>query len=89
MGHAPPPEDPRPLDAGEGGAIGHADGWHHGADDAAHGGAPADARLLSLVADLRRRLGPACREWSEEAFESLIREIALRKLRWGEAAKRH
>ena len=42
-----------------------------------------------LLADLRHRLGPACRHWSEDAFESLIREIALRKVRWGEATKRH
>jgi hypothetical protein len=39
-----------------------------------------------LLADLRRRLGPACRDWSEEAFESLILEIAHRKARWGDAA---
>jgi hypothetical protein len=42
-----------------------------------------------LLADLRRRLGPACRDWSEDAFESLIREVALRKVRWGDEAKRH
>jgi hypothetical protein len=55
-----------------------------GDDDAA-----ADARMRLLLADLRRRLRPACPGWSEDAFEALVREIAVRKARWGEATQRH
>jgi hypothetical protein len=44
--------------------------------------------MLPLLADLRRRLRAACRDWSEAEFESLVYEIARRKLRWGEGAGR-
>jgi hypothetical protein len=87
--HAPPPEDPRVLGAhGSDGvdATGHADATGGIVPPV---GVPADAALPLLLADLRCRLGPACRGWSEAAFEALILEIALRKMRWGEAAKPH
>ncbi len=85
---APPPEGPRAPSADGAGTTGHADGRHDGTNSAP-AGAPADAQMRLLLADLRRRLGPACRDWSEDAFESLIREVALRKVRWGDEAKRH
>jgi hypothetical protein len=50
---------------------------------------PADAQMRLLLADLRQRLGPACPDLSEDAFESLIREIALRKVRWSNAVRRY
>ena len=52
-------------------------------------GAWADAQVLLLLADLRRRLGPACRDWGEDAFEALLREIALRRVRWDEEVDGH
>ncbi len=71
------------------GAAGRAVGRHDHTDGAASPGATADAEMRQLLADLRRRLRPACGDWSEDAFESLIREIALRKVRWGDTATHH
>ena len=51
------------------------------ADDAAEP-APGDARVATLLDDLRRRLRPACRDWSEAEFEAVIQRIARAKLRW-------
>jgi len=54
------------------------------ADDAAEA-APGDARVARLLDDLRRRLRPACRDWSEAEFEAVIQRIARAKLRWTDA----
>jgi hypothetical protein len=54
------------------------------ADDAAMP-APSDARAAPLLDDLRRRLRPACQDWSEEEFEGVIQRIARAKLRWTDA----
>ena len=59
-----------------------------GPGPSAHAAEPGDARLPAVVADLRRRLHPVCRDWDEGAFESLIREVARRKLRWTDGAER-
>jgi hypothetical protein len=92
--HAPLPEDPQApgadsADADGAGSTVHADRLVDRADGAAAAGTPLDAPTRLLLADLRRRLGPACRHWSPDAFESLVREIAHRKVRWGDAARRH
>jgi hypothetical protein len=40
------------------------------------------AAASSLVPDLRRRLRPACQDWSEADFEALVQRIARIKRRW-------
>jgi hypothetical protein len=50
--------------------------------DAAAELAAGDARVAPLLDDLRRRLRPACRDWSEAEFEAVIQRIARAKLRW-------
>jgi hypothetical protein len=53
------------------------------------GGAPTtrdaercEARLERLAADLRVRLRPVCRDWSDADFEALVRDVARFKARW-------
>ena len=53
--------------------------------DAATEPAPGDARVAPLLDDLRRRLRPACQDWSEAEFETVIQRIARAKLRWTDA----
>jgi hypothetical protein len=66
----------------------------HAADGAAGGDGAArppderDPRFAQLVADLAERLRPACAQWDEDAFETLVRRIARLKLRWGDAHRR-
>jgi hypothetical protein len=47
---------------------------------------PADSQLALLVAELRERLRPACRDWEEADFEALVQRIARLKVRWARAA---
>ncbi len=47
-----------------------------------------DPRFAQLVADLAERLRPACAQWDEVAFQTLVRRIARLKLRWGDAYRR-
>jgi hypothetical protein len=48
---------------------------------------PADPRLALVVAELRRRLRPVCRDWADPEFEALVHRIARTKLRWADRAE--
>jgi hypothetical protein len=63
----------RPLD--EGATDGAAAGPAGGGGGMPNVG-PADARRALLVAELRERLRPACRDWGEADFETLVQRIA-------------
>ena len=38
--------------------------------------------MADVMADVRRRLAPACASLAPEAFEALVRQISERKLAW-------
>ena len=52
---------------------------------AATGPEERDPRFALLVAELAERLRPACAGWDDAMFEALVRQIARRKVLWGEA----
>jgi hypothetical protein len=43
-----------------------------------------DGPVAFLADDIRQRLAPICRDWSEHEFESVVQRIARMKLRWME-----
>ena len=43
-----------------------------------------DGPVAMLADDIRQRLAPICREWSERDFEAVVQRIARMKLRWME-----
>ncbi|HEX5971528.1 MAG TPA: hypothetical protein VFY85_06350 [Gemmatimonadaceae bacterium] len=41
-----------------------------------------DGPIAMIADDIRQRLAPICRDWSEHDFEVVVQRIARMKLRW-------
>ena len=84
--HEPPPERQRGVGDATVGATTAREIASGDGSIAAFASTPGDPRVVPLVAELRRRLRPACRGWDEAAFEALLHHMARTKLRWTDEA---
>lgn len=50
-------------------------------------GMMTESSVARLMAEISARLGPVCRGWDAAEFEAVVREIARRKLRWGDGPR--